>query len=89
MLFRSAEAAAAAERLAARLAQADGEGLFQILGPVPAALAQLRGEYRFRILVKGAEEQPLREFVLPAVEEMRHDRKSGVRFQLPLNHADF
>ena len=39
-----AEAAAAAERLAARLAQADGEGLFQILGPVPAALAQLRGE---------------------------------------------
>ena len=84
-----AEAAAAAERLAARLAQADGEGLFQILGPVPAALAQLRGEYRFRILVKGAEEQPLREFVLPAVEEMRHDRKSGVRFQLTLNHADF
>lgn len=84
-----AETAAAAERLAARLAQADGEGLFQILGPVPAALAQLRGEYRFRILVKGAEEQPLREFVLPAVEEMRRGRKSGVRFQLTLNHVDF
>ncbi len=84
-----AETAAAAERLAAQLAQADGEGLFHILGPVPAALAQLRGEYRFRILVKGAEEQPLREFVLPAVEEMRRGRKSGVRFQLTLNHVDF
>ncbi len=84
-----AETAEAAERLAERLAQADGEELFHILGPVPAALAQLRGEYRFRILVKGAEEQPLREFVLPAVEEMRRDRKSGVRFHLTLNHADF
>ncbi len=81
-----AETAEAAERLAERLAQADGEELFHILGPVPAALA---GEYRFRILVKGAEEQPLREFVLPAVEEMRRDRKSGVRFHLTLNHADF
>ncbi len=89
LLTGESKAEAAAERLAARLAQADGEGLFQILGPVPAALAQLRGEYRFRILVKGAEEQPLREFVLPAVEEMRHDSKSGVRFQLTLNHADF
>lgn len=83
------ETAAAAEQLAALLAQADEEGCFHVLGPVPAVPAKLRGEFRFRILVKGTEEQTLREFVLPAVEKMRQGRKSGVQFRLTLNRTDF
>lgn len=85
---RREETEAAAARLAARLAQEDEEGRFHILGPVPAALAKFRGEYRFRLIVKGEGEQELRAFVLPAVEAFRKERKSGVRLQLMLNQMN-
>ncbi len=75
----------AAERLAAKLAKADGEGTAVILGPVPAALPKFRGEYRYQLIVKGAEEKSLRALVLPAVEGMKKERKQNVRFQVYLN----
>ncbi len=75
----------AAQKLAEKLAKADGEGIAAILGPVPAALPKFRGEYRYQLIVKAAEEKPLRELVLPTVESMKKDRKSKVRFQLALN----
>ncbi|MGN0136791.1 primosomal protein N' [Anaerotignum sp.] len=78
----------AARKLAEKLAKADGEGIAAILGPVPAALPKFRGEYRYQIIVKAAEEMPLRALVLPAVESMKKDRKSKVRFQLALNPAN-
>lgn len=75
----------AAQKLAAKLAKADGEGIATILGPVPAALAKFRGEYRYQLIVKAAEEEPLRELVLPVVESMKKDRKSNIRYQISLN----
>lgn len=75
----------AAQRLAAELAKADGEGIAMILGPVPAALPRFRGEYRWQIIVKAEEEEPLRKLVLPVVEGMKKERKNNVRFQLALN----
>ncbi|MGN1231262.1 MAG: hypothetical protein ACI4TP_05115 [Anaerotignum sp.] len=78
----------AAQKLAEKLAQADGEGIAAILGPVPAALPKFRREYRYQIIVKAAEEKALRELVLPVVEGMKKDRKSKVRFQLALNPAN-
>lgn len=84
-----AETASAAERIAAILAQADGEGQFQILGPVPTVPAKFRGEYRFRIIVKGEEEEKLRAFVLPAAEKLRQERRNGVKLHLALNPVSF
>lgn len=57
------EAAQAAQELAERLAQADEEEIATILGPT--ALPKFRGEYRYQIIVKAAEEEPLRQLVLP------------------------
>lgn len=75
----------AAQKLAMKLAKADGEGIATILGPVPAALAKFRGEYRWQLIIKAAEEEALRELVLPVVESMKKDRKSDVRYQVSLN----
>ena len=79
------EAEAASQKLAAEIAKADGEGIAMILGPVPAALPRFRGEYRYQLIVKAAEEVALRELVLPVVEKMKKDRKSNVKYQLSLN----
>lgn len=83
------ETEAAADWLAVRLAQGDGEGMFHILGPVPAAPAKFRGEYRFRLIVKGEKERELQALVLPAAEEFWKERKSGVRLQIVRNQMSF
>lgn len=75
----------ATQKLAEKLAKADGEGIATILGPVPAALPKFRGDYRYQLIVKAAEEEPLRELVLPVVESMKKDRRSKVRYQISLN----
>lgn len=80
-----AEAEAAAQRLAAEIAKADGEGIAMILGPVPAALPRFRGEYRYQLIVKAAKEETLRELVLPVAETLKKDRKNNVKYQLALN----
>ena len=77
-----------AQKMANELAKADGEGIAMILGPVPAALPRFRGEYRYHMIVKAAEEDALRELVLPVVEKLKKDRKSNVRYQLALNPAN-
>ena len=83
-----AEVEISAQKMANELAKADGEGIAVILGPVPAALPRFRGEYRYHMIVKAAEEDALRELVLPVVEKLKKDRKSNVRYQLALNPAN-
>ena len=73
------------QKLAAEIAKADGEGIAMILGPVPAALPKFRGEYRYQLIIKAAEENALRELVLPVVEKQKKDRKFNVKYQLALN----
>ena len=80
-----AEAESSVQKLAAEIAKADGEGIAMILGPVPAALPKFRGEYRYQLIVKAAEEGTLRELVLPVMEKLKKDRKSNVKYQLALN----
>ena len=77
------EAAQAAQELAERLAQADEEEIATILGPT--ALPKFRGEYRYQIIVKAAEEEPLRQLVLPTAERMKKERSRNVRVGLALN----
>jgi len=39
----------------------------RVLGPAPAALDRLRGEYRAQVLIKGTQRKAMREVVLAAV----------------------
>jgi primosomal protein N' (replication factor Y) len=44
---------------------------YRVLGPAPAPLGRLRGEYRAQFLVKGANRRQMREAILAAVAERR------------------
>jgi primosomal protein N' (replication factor Y) len=47
--------------------QSDGGRAFQVLGPAPAPLGRLRGEYRAQFLVKGGQRKQMREAVRAAI----------------------
>jgi primosomal protein N' (replication factor Y) len=53
--------------LAQRIRDAAPHGGLQVLGPAPAPLGRLRGEYRAQVLVKGANRRCLRETMMAAV----------------------
>jgi primosomal protein N' (replication factor Y) len=51
-----------------KLRQADGDrGDLRILGPAPAPLGKLRGEYRAQLLVKGTNRKRIREALQAAL----------------------
>ena len=51
-----------------RLREADGErGEFRVLGPSPAPLGRLRGEYRAQLLVKSSNRKRMREALVAAI----------------------
>jgi primosomal protein N' (replication factor Y) len=52
-----------------RLRQAEAEGGFRVLGPAPAPLGRLRGEYRAQILVKGTNRKRMREALMAVLAE--------------------
>lgn len=57
-----------AAELVARLRAASAEGRqFRVLGPAPAPLGRLRGEYRVQFLVKGANRRQMREALMAVV----------------------
>ena len=53
--------------LARRLRNNADAGRFSVLGPAPAPVARLRGEYRAQIFLKGAQRGSMREAVLAAL----------------------
>jgi primosomal protein N' (replication factor Y) len=53
-----------------RLRKAEGDrGEFRVLGPAPAALGKLRGEYRAQLLLKGTNRRRMRETLLAVLAE--------------------
>lgn len=59
---------------------------FEILNPVPAVIAKIKNLFRFRILVKGVEEEGLRNFVLTGIHSFEQEKKArGIWIQLSLN----
>ena len=79
------ETVAAAEALGALLQEENIEKKFMIMGPMPATLIKFRGEFRHRILVQGAEENALAQFVLAGVERGKKLAKKGIHFNLTRN----
>jgi primosomal protein N' (replication factor Y) len=57
-----------AEDIARRLRRS-GSGTFTTLGPAPAPIGRLRGQYRAQLLVKGTNRRQMREAVVAAVRE--------------------
>jgi primosomal protein N' (replication factor Y) len=79
----------AASDAATRLAQAarsDAEAP-EVLGPAPAAIARLRGQYRFQVLLKHASAERLRS-VGRRLLEVAGRLPSTVRFSIDLNPLD-
>ena len=60
-------ALAEAATLAQHLRSNAGAGRFSVLGPAPAPVAKLRGEYRAQIFLKGSHRPGMREAVLAAL----------------------
>jgi len=56
-----------AATLAQHLRDSAAAGRFSVLGPAPAPLAKLRGEYRAQIFLKGTHRQSMREAALAAL----------------------
>jgi primosomal protein N' (replication factor Y) len=77
LVVRAADARAALSdgaTLAQHLRPRAAAGHFRVLGPAPAAVAKLRGEYRAQIFLKGSHRTAMREAVqaaLAAQPEMR------------------
>jgi len=51
------------------LRKSEGEGSFRVLGPAPAPLGKLRGEYRSQLLIKGTSRKRMREALMAALAE--------------------
>jgi len=63
-----AKASKIADDLAVFLRKGLGTGC-QVLGPVPAVLSKIRGDYRYRILLKGKDLPAMRELVCETMEK--------------------
>ena len=50
--------------IAERLRPAEAERVFRVLGPAPAPLGRLRGEYRAQLLIKGTNRKGMREALM-------------------------
>ena len=55
--------------LVERLRQAEAESGFRVLGPAPAPLGKLRGEYRAQLLIKGTHRKRMREALMCVLAE--------------------
>jgi primosomal protein N' (replication factor Y) (superfamily II helicase) len=69
-----ADAMTAAADLVARLLARD-RAAFRVLGPAPAPLGRLRGEYRAQFFLKGVQRRPMRDALVRALEEMPELRR--------------
>ncbi len=64
------------------------KGLFEMLGPSPAAISKIKKKYRWKLLVKCPEEERLKNFVLYCVDKLKASGDvSGMGFNLTLNPA--
>ena len=82
-----AAAREAAERLAEAARAAAESGAPEVLGPAPAPISRLRGQYRFQLLLKHRARAPLREVGQRVLARARH-LPASVRVTVDLNPLD-
>lgn len=74
-----------ADRLEENLSKFPGDSL-SILGPAPAPLLQLKGWWRYRLLIKGARSKDLHELLAPLAFETK---ASGVHLAVDMDPLNF
>lgn len=62
------------------------KGLFEFLGPAPAIISKVKKQYRWKLIVKGLEEERLRNFVIYCVDKFKEkEETTGITVSLTLN----
>jgi len=79
---------AALYKLQAIMAYCNKKGRFELLGVSPAFVSKVNAQYRWKILIKCEEEEPLKQFVLYCTKKLReNDPLTGMTVHLSLNPA--
>ena len=74
------------QRLSYILLEKNMEKAFEILGPSPAIISKIKDEYRWRVFVKGENEEELRKFVTSVIQQFRTGaKKRNVLLNITLN----
>ena len=64
----------------------DGRDRFAVIGISPAFVSKIKNQFRWKLLVKCTEEEPLKAFVLYCIRKLReNDPLSGITIHLNLN----
>jgi len=62
------------------------QGKFELLGMSPASVSKIKNQFRWKILIKCAKEEPLKAFVLYCTKKLReNDPLTGINVHLTLN----
>ncbi|MCL2603745.1 MAG: primosomal protein N' [Defluviitaleaceae bacterium] len=82
------EVIAALHKLQAIMAYCNKKGLFELMGVSPAFVSKVKQQFRWKLLVKCAEEEPLKQFVLYCIRKLReNDPLPNIAVHLSLNPA--
>ena len=64
----------------------DKDNNFELIGPSPAIISKIRKRYRWRLIVKGADERALKDFVLASVDKLKKEENiSDINISLTMN----
>ncbi|MCL2707552.1 MAG: primosomal protein N' [Defluviitaleaceae bacterium] len=75
--------------LAAIMRYCNKKGMFETLGPSPANVSKIKEQYRWKLLVKGEDENLLKKFALYCVNKLRENEAvSGITARLALDPAN-
>lgn len=67
----------------------DAEREVSLLGPAPAPLARLRGEYRYQILLKGKEQRKIAAILKESLNRWKGMERKGVRLEVNIDPQNF
>ncbi|MCL2698932.1 MAG: primosomal protein N' [Defluviitaleaceae bacterium] len=76
------------QRLRDLMIRFNRKGLFEIIGPAPAVISKIRKRYRWRMVVKSADEQNMRLFVFYCLDKLKQSSDlSGINISVTLDPA--
>ncbi|MCL2202826.1 MAG: primosomal protein N' [Defluviitaleaceae bacterium] len=82
------EVIAALHKLQAIMVYCNKKGRFALMGISPAFVSKIKSQFRWKLLVKCEEEEPLKQFVLYCIKKLReNDPLAGITVHLSLNPA--
>jgi primosomal protein N' (replication factor Y) len=76
----------ALQKLLAIMQYCNKKGQFEMLGPAPAFVSKIKKQFRWRLLIKGKQEEILKQFVLYCLRKLKeNDSLTGVTIHLTLD----